>query len=664
MEAGHFRQAVRRLRPPLDDSSDSYTQADRQRMAHWLARAYLGEGRSQKAFSVLRRGGAGTVDAEGSVNLQLADTYIREALGRMPGRDQERVVRLYLRILERSGENLRSDADRAVLRRHLREVAVVLPKEIRTQTGVSFDPATCEVNVDPEPNAGDLLVKWWRQQDVLPATRHNERIYEHLQRVAHAREHYTHEGRLDDRGKIYIRLGEPHRDVSIGMKHIESVDAGDTRLRRNEFWTYHHVHERARYLFVEIDPNYFQVGGADDLFPPDMKTGITGATARSQGQALEYLYEMERALRELATFHADYMSQATDVSNRAAWARDNEQYNIGSDPIEGPAGNFVRSMESKLESFEHQRAQKRAETVPPSYTSISENVPEFPIASRTARFLTPEGETRVELYWSAPTSGLALTEDLRERINQNIGSASTTLVQAVAVRETEDHVDAELRKKQFLVESSGQGQAILPPQTFSMVTGDSLFHLAMQWDQYSIREAGDRVQTGPVLRRQADRRDTLRALRNDPETLEMSDLKVLTVPDSAPATAVTSDAAIPYPFETIRTEAPFALNFQVYHLGMEENGRTRYTVSYGVRQETDGGGFLGLFGGGDEQETTTTTTYEGDSRRTDEYIVLNLDDFADDRSGSLDVVVKVTDEVTGQQVERSLSLKTIASDDS
>lgn len=667
VDEGQFERAIRLLRPLFEGSSAARAQDEKQGVAYWLGRAYLGEGQSQEAFSVVREGGEGAMNVGGAVDPQLADMFIQQAMSQNTGRHYERAARVYLRILGRSGENALSDANRATVQRHLREVAVVLPKNIQKQTGISFNLKECEVrsdkdckvSVDLAPDAGDTLIEWWRRQDPLPATRQNERIYEHLQRVVHARKNFSHEGRMDDRGKVYVRFGEPHRDVSIGMKHVETHDAIDTRLRRNVFWTYHHVHSKAYYLFVEIDPNNFQLGKVQDLFPPEMKTGVTGAQ-----KGLDYLYQMEKALRQLATFHEDYMGRATAVADRAAWARDNEQYNIGQDPVDGPVGDFLQSMESRNKSLERQNAAERAEVVPSSYTTVSEDLPDLPVASRTTRYLTPEGKTKIELYWSMPTSAFTLTQALRDRIDHSVDSSSTFMVRAVANLEAEDHITQKTRRKQFLLESSsGRRRGILPSQTFSMVTEDSLFHLAMQWDQYSIREARGNVQVGPALRRRTERQDTLVALSNDPETLEMSDLKLLTVPKDKPATAVTSEKAIPYPFETIRTEAPLALTFQVYHLGVNEQDRTRYTVSYGVRQEAEDGGFLGLFGGDDEKETTTTTTYEGDSRRTDEYIVLNLDDFVSDRQGNLDVTVKVTDEVTGQQVERSLSLKTVASDD-
>jgi len=181
----------------------------------------------------------------------------------------------------------------------------------------------------------------------------------------------------------------------------------------------------------------------------------------------------------------------------------------------------------------------------------------------------------------------------------------------------------------------------------------------MQWDQFAVRTQEDRIQPGQVLRRHTERRDTLTALNRDPESLEMSDLKLLTVPGDKPAVATTSDDAIPYPFDRIRVGSPLALSFQIYHLGSDDEERTHYTVSYKVRRSGKDGGFLGLFGGGDSEETTTTSTYRGESQRTNEYILLDLDDFAGDESETVEVTVSVSDKVTGQQMSRSISFETI-----
>jgi len=144
----------------------------------------------------------------------------------------------------------------------------------------------------------------------------------------------------------------------------------------------------------------------------------------------------------------------------------------------------------------------------------------------------------------------------------------------------------------------------------------------------------------------------------------MSDLKLLTVSEEKSVSAITSGRGVPYPFEQIRAGAPLALRFQVYKLGLNDQGRTRYTVSYRARRRTKDDGLLGPFGEGNEQETTTATTYQGESRRVDEYITINLDDFVGDASGSVEVTVSVTDEVTGQQVDRSISFETIVPEDS
>ncbi|MEM6336621.1 MAG: GWxTD domain-containing protein, partial [Bacteroidota bacterium] len=76
--------------------------------------------------------------------------------------------------------------------------------------------ALSEEDLGPEGLPHDvwpLLEHWWRQTDPMPATVLNERLIEHLRRVAFAAETYADaQGSVDDRGKLYVRLGRPsHR---------------------------------------------------------------------------------------------------------------------------------------------------------------------------------------------------------------------------------------------------------------------------------------------------------------------------------------------------------------------------------------------------------------------------------------------------------------------
>lgn len=56
---------------------------------------------------------------------------------------------------------------------------------------------------------------WWRVRDPTPATNYNERLLEHWERIAYARDHFTYNRQsvyeTDDRGITYVKYGAPER---------------------------------------------------------------------------------------------------------------------------------------------------------------------------------------------------------------------------------------------------------------------------------------------------------------------------------------------------------------------------------------------------------------------------------------------------------------------
>jgi GWxTD domain-containing protein len=658
-KAGKYETSLPRLRPLFERDTTSLRARQRTILAYWLGEAYAERGRTRRALDVWRTEVSEMDRRSAGFSYRLADAFIRTAVHHGSAEDYERAANAYLRLLRHTDEKPLTDGEQAIARQHLRELAVVLPPTIQERTGIRFDRDDFEIAIDRTSGAGTVLARWWKSQDPIPVTRQNERIREHLERASYAREHFTYEGRMDDRGKLYIRLGEPRRAQSIGMADQETTSSITSRLRRNEFWTYPSVDEKAYYLLVEKDPGEFTLGGATDLFPTDLMPGR------------EHLYLMEEVLRDLATFHGDYGTRAAEVFDRAAWSRDNEQYGIGSDPYEGPPEDFVRKMENEIESIDRQNAERRAERVPPSYSDVSEEHPDLPIASRTARFLTDTGKTTFQVYWSLPTSALALSDGLRKRLEASSsapalpssGSLQRFALTASAQQESYQYVEERVRNRRYFVSSSSANGRILRPRTLRMTVDDSLFHVATQWDQHAVQQnGGGDSQIGVVLRRHTERYDTLSALSSDPRTLEMSDLKLLTVPNETPATAVTSEAAIPYPFDRVRVGQSLALTFEIYHLGLGAEDRTRYAVSYEMKRRTEEGGLSGLFGGDDEEKTTTTTTHQGKDRTEKEYILLGLENVIDEKSSDVTVTVTVRDKITGQAVSRSTRFRVVVPD--
>jgi len=639
------------IRPEvLKDSSDMAGA-----VGYWLGRAYEEQGRRDSAISVWSES-VRVLRESGKTHLPLFDEYIYRSVDWQVPTEYRQAQRAYLEMLERSTPSKLADlsAERQkVLKRHLRELCVVVPRDVQRRTGLEFDQRTYEVSVDLEPQAGAELAGWWRSQDRQPATRLNERLQEHFRRVLTARNDFVHNGRLDDRGKTYIRLGQPgERTRAMFTPSEEALDGPDQGLKDHEFWTYEHVDEEAHYLFVK-DGKTYEIGGVNDLFP----SYVTAALQTSSRDAVSYLSQLHDVLRDLATFHGDYGLRASEVFS--VYSRAREGLDVSTSP-----GAFAKKMEQRNEVLKRQHDSRRSDHVPRSYSSVGASIPDLPVHIRMARFLTSEGKTRVELYWSVKTAELSLTEDQRERIGYEEAMRphdADYIINFSGLQEDRNHRDDVVRYRRFAVSGSDAQGGVLNPRTVEIPVDDRVFHVGVQVGQYSVQRREDgSLEPHSVIRRHTERIDTVRALNHDPSTLEMSDLKLLTVPKAAPAEALTSDEAIPYPFDKVDAAQPVAISFDIYHLAYGKDDRTRYSVSYEVQRRMADGGLKGLFGGEEQEETVTTTTYQGHSRTAEEYILLDMEEFLDEESVNVQVTVRITDETTGQEVVRSIGFEAVS----
>jgi len=104
------------------------------------------------------------------------------------------------------------------------------------------------------------IQRYWKDQDPTPTTQVNERRQEHERRVAYARKNYaapTKTG-FDDRGRIYIRFGEPDD------KWVRPM--GSLQTKGNESWSYDTIARGLVFDFVEYGGIYREV--------PDLRKAV------------------------------------------------------------------------------------------------------------------------------------------------------------------------------------------------------------------------------------------------------------------------------------------------------------------------------------------------------------------------------------------------------
>jgi len=530
----------------------------------------------------------------------------------------------------------------SVVRRQLDALEPVLPdsmvKRLRlARARETGDPSTLA------PGAGTQLVRWWRRADPLPATVRNERLHEHLKRTQYAFEHYAREDdpdRLDDRGRVFVRLGDPDRRIDLNTKH------------GGEFWVYG-SHDAAEFVFVRDRGDGYELGIPTDFLPGQLRRGI-GPTNRGLRKAVQGISLLESVYEELAHYRSRYGITFSDLSMYKEQIR---QALSGLPPSFNVSPHtFVNQKLEEIRIQEHHAAQKRKKTVPQTISEVGRNLNELPVAARWVRTLTEEGQTTVDVYWSVRRESLPLSADQRQSFQEaGLEPGSHYLLSSSLIQLSRDYKPQTKNTHHLLLSGDpGAAASSVETQRVSFPLRDTTRHAALQVDELwaSIDDADRSVRPHARIGVGTSRADSLVPLKRDPSTLEMSDLQPVR-PGDSPSLI---DAPV-YPFPALTPTTPLALRFDLYHLTTGEDGRTRYTVEYDVLRKTDRQGVVRLFQGDEREQTAVSSTFEGQRRRTTEAVLLDVSSWDIGEAQDVRITVRVTDQHTDQQVERSITFR-------
>lgn len=667
MQDGDERQAEQLLQRVMSEDPN-YLDESEGSAAYWLGKAYAANGKMDRAIQTWRLGLI-ALNEDDQFEVRLADAYIRHVFRRASEPNYRLATDAYVRMLRQLDDPLGGE-EAAVLSQYLAHLVPFLPDAVKQEAGVT------EARIKRQDLGrvkGGPIVTWWRSEDPMPATLENERVIEHLERVAYAQEHFAQSERLtgfDERGDIYLRYGAP--------KHREVVRFNESRLTdeifrpglsinlsdfpMNEFWSYGDIDRSGYYLFVEGDEGY-QIGQFDELLPRQLRSGFSSTSERGRRRAYLSLSAMRAMYRRLSPYHPDLAVRHDEIANYLAQVTD---VGVASrnevDPREAVDAQISRGATFAERTVRENRnrdevaARIRQKNMPQQSTRVFRDQPALDIAARTARFLEDDGTTRTEIYWCPAPDALRLSDDQRDELEeQGHDRFDQYIVRLTAAQKNAAYQSRILNRKHYRIGDIHQAAGrTIPTQTLQVRGDTALHHLSLQWDQYLVaRNEQGEAQVGPRVKVATMRRDSVRALINDDRVLEMSDLRVMVLPPEVAATAV--EEAIPYPFAQINPDMTLVLYFEAYHLAFTGEDQTRYSIEYEVRRQENDGRLVRLFTDDDPRSTATEATYEGGSRTAKEYIMLDLSDW--EGSDDLRVTVRVTDEATGQQVERSVDLE-------
>lgn len=689
--------AIRMLRPMLEADS---TLVDPRygSVAYWLGRAYAEAGEKKKAGRTWKAG-LRELRSSGAFDPRLSDAYLRSLSPVQLRGERLYAVDVYRSLLESVGTDTAATV-RPVYRRRIAQLAPLMSDSLVGRL-IEQEPAARESTWTFRQGAGAELMKWWRSLDPLPATDVNERLEEHLTRLVAAEGNYGCAERisgLDDRGIVQLRFGDPYKRRSINYKDGEfftdvfrfGVNVSASSFPKTEIWLYPHIDRSGYYVFAEEETtDCFSIARANDLIPTQL-TMRRADTERGLNIAYSALMAMRAIYRELALYHIDFGSRYTDIANYAGWQKmkataaraaemsgENNQGALGERSVTIGAGvgqqrrvfantalgiefptAFVDQMVARAEREDEASADRREEAMPNQYTALLEGEAELPVSLRTARFLNEDGTTRTEVYWGVPISELAIVEEEDDSL-----TAEPSMITFSAVRYDGQHRarGRTHRRYEVAAEPDSTSQGLAPPAV-TLGGAKGSYHLGLQWEQSELWKrdstANAKKSLGPRRRLLTVQADSMKPLRASGPRIEMSDVRVMTLPDTSTSTlAEPLKYAQPYPFRSLRTDRPLLLSFEVYHLSHGKDDRTRYTVAYEAEGTTHGGGWRNPFQGPETQRTSTEMTAEGTSRRTEETMLLDLSELSRDQLQDVEVTVEVTDEVSGSAVSRTVDFE-------
>ncbi len=705
LDAGRVDAAIDLLEGVFEENP-AYVAMGRGGAAYWLGRAYQADDDPESVREVWKEGLEALVEAR-RYDPRLADAFARMTFAEGYSTDYPLAARAYLHLLESLDWYPYLDDEAGLARAHLAALTIILPEDLQKKTGL--DRLEREGLDALAEGAGARLAAWWRSRDVAPATRNNERLEEHLSRVLYAEQHYRHREALDDRGRVYIQLGAPSHVTTIPFDNISfrnrvvdrSLTLHMSDFPENEFWVYEHIDQAAQFLFYTNGGSY-RLGEIRDLLPVVLRNGI-GSSKRGKSKARALIYTLDEIYRPLSLYHptfatiyqevasfaglldeAEYAAQAGALRQSNQQSSDQEGGDEGTfeevrDALAGGSSGvrasmpgaffnpdrpdlFAQRILAQAHAEDEQALLQREDYVPRSYSNAFDDAEPLPTLTRLARFLDDDGATRTEIYWGVPTGALQPSKRMRDTIQKEGYVAKDYLLLMTVVQQTEAYQERVVNyKRHVLRDLADASDASLKPQMYVARGDTGVYHLAVQWDQYTttLDERGQPAALGLRVKANTYRADSLRALDNDERVLEMSDLKPMIVlaPDQAVQAGDVLDAATLYPFDTLEKQTPLLLYFEVYHLAFGPDDQTQYTVAYEVRRKKGRGGLLRFLGGPEEEGTAAQTDYAGVSRTAKEAILLDFTDWGG--RGALEITVRVTDRVTGRQVERMIPMRLV-----
>lgn len=527
---------------------------------------------------------------------------------------------------------------------------------------------------------------FWQQLNPTPSTRYNERLIEHWERIAYAREHFDRRNDppygTDDRGVEYVRYGEPDKIKSGTLTLSTGEVYNDCRafpgcnpdMMRDvvmnldpnpyfEVWSYDRPNGQMQYnliiLFGEKSSGGFQkINVIEDMIPRrafslnDNRYAIQSpgggnsspGTIFTPGMIMQWLY-----YKQLISVDFYFVDRFTELA--AEW-------DVGESPLAAARlGKFQGPMQEEINKMIKLQEEKKA---PDNISTHEKNFPSIPLRTYHYRMLDEKGNpVTVTFVESQPRQ--VFLEDLAFNEDVLFHDESVTAVEAFIHYELTHGLLVKDANGEVLNRSSMPAELILDFREDLPSSSVFTFPYAEEGNTVQLYaelhnrhpESKPRIETPfpHALRGLGKLESTLpKPLSSDPDQLEMADLVLgWQMRHDAP------DGTL-FPFVVANNrEIPegeeLAVHLEIYNLQTSPNGFTDFSIDYEVVPVRRMEWLRGI-----EQEFSLTLDQQTSQSRFTENLEIRTREL---QPGRYKLVMTTTDNTSRQNVQREIEFRVV-----
>ncbi len=456
------------------------------------------------------------------------------------------------------------------------------------------------------------MLRFWRANDPTPATEENEFWVSQIQRLDYVRRHFRFMSGLDDRGKIWLRYGEPDKRHIYPHYNHES-----------ECWVYYNLAGEPAYfdfLIHEKDNFYRRIENLNRIYGDKYYPSVAPTTEASSseknfmGPPIQYFYfDRQNLSKHYAAIATDCMAAQFDKKPGR------HLLNSGSAYL-GMAANRVRNQLH----LQNKRLPRSVVHLPWFFIPLNFDV---------ARFKSTDGRIRVESYL-----GLAMEHFVAAFPEDS--TMSMRFNRSILLKDTD-----------FALLQSDKGQVDIGPIECNELSSSVLID-QKNWllDPDNIAIGVEYRETRLRLLSTAQRSLSLNTFLSD--SLFISDIQFassISPGTEQPGSLKSGLKVHPYPIQVFQHSMMPFIYFEIYNLSLKPH--TRYSVEYTVETIEHFSGIKRFFSGKEKRTAVVSTAFESSGSTADEAQYFRLD-LSRTTTGDCALIIKVTDLYTGQIFQR------------